>query len=213
MRRLRRAGDPVVCDLRRELTRRRGRAAPRHPAYRPGRSGVRLGRYAGPAGSAIVAMKEHGRTDLIAPLAHALALGIHRLLSWGMLDVPLTIVPAPTRRSAARRRGGDPVDPDGRDRGGRASRHHRRPGAADEGPGPGLGRPEQRGARTQYRRSGADAAVAGAAGADVLLVDDIVTTGATASESVRVLQAAGARVTACAGARCAREHGEGPRSV
>jgi predicted amidophosphoribosyltransferase len=33
-------------------------------------------------------------------------------------------------------------------------------------------------------------------GIEVLLVDDIVTTGATAGESVRVLQAAGARVTA-----------------
>jgi predicted amidophosphoribosyltransferase len=33
-------------------------------------------------------------------------------------------------------------------------------------------------------------------GGELLLVDDIVTTGATARESVRVLQAAGARVTA-----------------
>ena len=33
-------------------------------------------------------------------------------------------------------------------------------------------------------------------GGDVMVVDDIVTTGATASESVRVLQTAGARVVA-----------------
>ncbi len=33
-------------------------------------------------------------------------------------------------------------------------------------------------------------------GGELLLVDDIVTTGATARESVRVLQAAGARVSA-----------------
>jgi predicted amidophosphoribosyltransferase len=31
---------------------------------------------------------------------------------------------------------------------------------------------------------------------DVLLIDDVVTTGATADESVRVLQTAGARVSA-----------------
>ncbi|MGA8328549.1 MAG: phosphoribosyltransferase family protein, partial [Mycobacterium sp.] len=34
------------------------------------------------------------------------------------------------------------------------------------------------------------------AGAEVLLVDDVVTTGATARESVRILQGAGARVSA-----------------
>jgi predicted amidophosphoribosyltransferase len=33
-------------------------------------------------------------------------------------------------------------------------------------------------------------------GRELLLVDDVVTTGATARESVQVLQAAGARVTA-----------------
>ncbi|MGH3633209.1 MAG: ComF family protein, partial [Mycobacterium sp.] len=68
-----------------------------------------LGRYAGARRNAIVAMKDRGRADLIRPLAYALALGIHRLITWGLLDVPLTIVPAPTRRAAARRRGGDPV--------------------------------------------------------------------------------------------------------
>ena len=34
------------------------------------------------------------------------------------------------------------------------------------------------------------------ANAEVLLIDDIVTTGATACESVRILQSAGARVSA-----------------
>ena len=68
-----------------------------------------LGRYAGARRQAIVAMKDRGRIDLTAPLAYALALGVHRLLEWGLLDVPLTIVPAPTRSWAARRRGGDPV--------------------------------------------------------------------------------------------------------
>ena len=68
-----------------------------------------LGRYAGARRRAIVAVKDRGRADLSTPLAHALALGVHRLLIWGLLDVPLTIVPAPTRSWAARHRGGDPV--------------------------------------------------------------------------------------------------------
>jgi predicted amidophosphoribosyltransferase len=68
-----------------------------------------LGRYAGARRAAIVALKEHGRTDLITPLASTLAAALHRLVCWRMLDLPLTIIPAPTRRSAARRRGGDPI--------------------------------------------------------------------------------------------------------
>ena len=68
-----------------------------------------LGRYAGARRRAIVAVKDRGRTDLLTPLSRSLAVGIHRLLQWGLLDVPLTIVPAPTRGWSARQRGGDPV--------------------------------------------------------------------------------------------------------
>ena len=37
------------------------------------------------------------------------AVGLAHLLAWGVVASPLTVVPAPTRRWAARRRGGDPV--------------------------------------------------------------------------------------------------------
>jgi predicted amidophosphoribosyltransferase len=152
-----------------------------------------LGRYAGPRRHAIVALKEHGRTDLIGPLAHALALGIHRLIAWGIVETPLVVVPAPTRGSAARRRGGDPVT---------------RIAAAATGDHPGIAVANLLRMRPGARDSvGLDSAarerniagrirMAGSAPAtDVLLVDDIVTTGATAAESVRVLQAGGTRVT------------------
>src|ERR1700754_3188580 len=79
------------------------------PRVDPGVPVLSLGRYAGARREAIVAVKEHGRADLIAPLAAALQAGLERLLTWGVVGSPLTIVPAPTRRSAARRRGGDPV--------------------------------------------------------------------------------------------------------
>jgi predicted amidophosphoribosyltransferase len=154
-----------------------------------------LGRYAGARRQAILAMKERGRGDLVAPLACALAVGLHRLLAWGMLETPLTIVPAPTRRWAARRRGGDPVSK-----------------VAAEAV---AGHPEIRVVRALRMRalardsvglttSARERNVAGRVllrgepgrllGAEVVVVDDIVTTGATARESVRVLQAAGVRV-------------------
>src|ERR1700752_3392893 len=79
------------------------------PRVDPGVPVLSLGRYAGARREAIVAVKEHGRADLIAPLAAARQAGLEPLLTWGGVGPPLTIVPAPTRRSAARRRGGDPV--------------------------------------------------------------------------------------------------------
>jgi predicted amidophosphoribosyltransferase len=150
-----------------------------------------LGRYAGARREAIVAVKEHGRADLSAPLAVALRAGLERLMVWGVVGTPLTVVPAPTRRSAARRRGGDPVT--------RMSR------SATAGL-PGVDVTQALRMRAMVRDSvglsGADRErnIAGRVkitkpvSGDVVVVDDIVTTGATACESVRVLHIAGARV-------------------
>jgi predicted amidophosphoribosyltransferase len=155
-----------------------------------------LGRYAGARRQAIVAMKDRGRADLSTPLAQALALGVHRLLSWGLLDVPLTIVPAPTRRPAARRRGGDPVTrmatlataghPHIR-----VVRALRIKALARDSAGLGSAARE-RNIAGRVLLTGQRLPASG----EVLLVDDIVTTGATACESVRVLKTAGARVSA-----------------
>ncbi len=161
------------------------------PRVDPGVPVLSLGRYAGARREAIVAVKEHGRADLIAPLAVALHAGLERLLTWGVIGTPLTVVPAPTRRSAARRRGGDPVT--------RMAR------AATAGLG-GVGVVQALRLRALVRDSvglsGADRQrnIAGRVkltkplAGDVFVVDDIVTTGATASESVRVLHIAGAHV-------------------
>jgi predicted amidophosphoribosyltransferase len=153
-----------------------------------------LGRYAGARRQAILATKEHGRGDLVAPLACALAIGVHRLLTWGMVETPLTIVPAPTRRSAARRRGGDPVARLAR----AAVAGHpdvtvvqalRLKALVRDSVGLGTSARERNIAgrvllRGQRPRT------------EVVIVDDIVTTGATARESVRTLRAAGIRVAA-----------------
>ena len=165
------------------------------PRNDPGVPVFALGRYAGPRRNAIVAVKEQGRTDLIAPLAHTLALGIHRLLSWGILDVPLLIVPAPTRRSAARRRGGDPVARMAT----AATRAHpgitvvpalRMRAFVRDSVGLDSGSRE----RNIAGRIALTAHAGDARLAHVLLIDDIVTTGATAAESVRTLAVGGARV-------------------
>ncbi|OBH03925.1 ComF family protein [Mycobacterium sp. E1747] len=153
-----------------------------------------LGRYAGARRAAILALKENGRGDLVTPLARALAVGVHRLLAWGMVETPLTIVPAPTRRSAARRRGGDPVTRLAR----AAVAGHpaiavapalRMRALVRDSVGLGTAARERNvTGRVRLRQAPPRT--------EVVIVDDIVTTGATARESVRELRAAGVRVTA-----------------
>jgi predicted amidophosphoribosyltransferase len=153
-----------------------------------------LGRYAGARRQAILALKEHGRGDLVAPLARALAIGVHRLLTWGMLETPLTIVPAPTRRFAARRRGGDPVS---------RLATEAVVGHPDVIVVPALRMKALARDSVGLRPAARERNIAGrvllrgrAPSTEVVIVDDIVTTGATASESVRVLRSAGVRVAA-----------------
>lgn len=157
-----------------------------------------LGRYAGARRQAILALKERGRGDLVAPLARVLALGVHRLLTWGLVETPLTIVPAPTRRSAARRRGGDPVSRLAR----AAVAGHpdvtvapvlRIRALARDSAGLGTAARERNIAGRVLLRGGP---LIGRPGTEVMVVDDVVTTGATARESVRALRTAGARVAA-----------------
>jgi predicted amidophosphoribosyltransferase len=161
------------------------------PRLDPGVPVFVLGRYAGARRQAIVAVKERGRADLIGPLGTALGIGLARLVTWGVVPGGPVLVPAPTRATSARRRGGDPVarmaklaaGPDGvvvdalrmraftRDSVGLSAAERQRNVAG----------------RVRLRRP-----VEG----EVVLIDDVVTTGATAAESVRVLQTAGARVAA-----------------
>ncbi len=153
-----------------------------------------LGRYAGARRRAILALKERGRGDLAAPLARALAVGVHRLLCWGRAETPLTLVPAPTRRSAARRRGGDPVT-----RLARAAVA----GHPDVAVVPALRMKALVRDSVGLGKSARERNIAGRVvlrgqrpRTEVVLVDDIVTTGVTARESVRTLRAAGVSVAA-----------------
>lgn len=161
------------------------------PRVDPGVPVFALGRYVGARRAAVVAAKEHGRTDLLQPLGLALAQGLARLRRWGLVCPPLTLVPAPTRGSAARRRGGDPVARMAT----AAARWHCgvrveealriRAMTRDS---VGLSPAER------LRNIGGRVRLRGAVTGEVVLVDDVVTTGATATESVRVLRAGGAAV-------------------
>jgi predicted amidophosphoribosyltransferase len=158
------------------------------PRVDPGVPVFSLGRYAGVRRHAIVALKEHGRTDLSAPLGHALGDGLRRLSAWGILDRPVTVVPAPTRRHAARKRGGDPVTRIARRAHLDVVQALRTKAFTRDSVGL-SGADRERNIRNSVK-------LVRPVTGDVVLVDDIVTTGATAAESVRVLQTAGAGVLA-----------------
>ena len=126
-----------------------------------------------------------------------LALGIHRLTSWGILGDAAHGGPGSDPRAAARRRGGDPVTRIA------AARHRGQPAPSPSSrrcaptalvrDSVGLTSTAR---RAQHRRPGAAHRARCRVG-EVLLVDDVVTTGATAREAVRVLHTAGRGSAGC----------------
>lgn len=179
-----------------------------------------LARHAGPPARAVSSYKDRGRSDLARPLGAALATAVDHLRAAGEIaeagERPTVLVPAPASARARRRRGFDHVrdvvdvlaaeltasPPAGpvvvapllevRGRVRDAS------GLGAQARTDNLsGRIRRRPAGTTLRAStGAPDTVAAllSTPATVLLVDDVVTTGATAAECVAVLEAGGLRV-------------------
>jgi ComF family protein len=143
-------------------------------------------RYEGVARQALLALKESGRTDVARPLALSLAPALHRVIAVGV-----EIVAVPTSRIAWRRRGYDPVALLARRAGFDLARvlvHDRRTASQKT-----LGL-EDRAANLHESMS----ARRSLTGRRFVLVDDVLTTGATLSEAARAIRAAGGEVVGAA---------------
>jgi predicted amidophosphoribosyltransferase len=166
--------------------------------------------YEGPVRAALLAYKERGRRDLAGPLGIQLARAVRECVRVQRAPPGRAIlVPVPSASSAAAARGGDHV-----------VRLARRAGAAG-----GLrvargalaltrGVRDSAGLTTGERASnlaGAMAARPVPAERCAVVVDDIVTTGATLRESVRALHAAGWPVLGCAVVAATPRRGERAR--
>lgn len=118
-----------------------------------------------------------------------LAAGLDYLEARGDIPAGCVLVPAPTRPRSARARGGDPVA--------QLCRFSGRP--VREVLALAEGTADQSGLDEAARRANLSGAVrlSGVPAGRVIVVDDVVTTGATLQASVAVLLAAGADVAAC----------------
>lgn len=149
------------------------------------------GRYEHRLRSAVLAYKERGRRELARPLAQLLAL-TPLLSQGGPRAGPVVLVPVPSARAAVRRRGGDHVLHLVRI----AARRWQLPVAPalrlvravrdSAGLGAAARHANLTGAMAAARPPPSDVGVPA-----VVLVDDIVTTGATLHEATRALHAAG----------------------
>lgn len=142
-------------------------------------------RFEGVTGRVLRALKEDGRTDLARDLAPALAAAVAAIGDPGAV-----LVPIPTSRAAYRRRGYRVVDLVAARAGLRIEpllRQTRR--TAD-----------QRGLDQHRRRHNVEGSLVArdAAARRVIVIDDVVTTGATLAEAARALRAAGAEVVGAA---------------
>jgi len=176
------------------------------PSVTRSRPGVWSGlRFEGVAARVVRALKEEGRTGLARHLAPALRAAVDAAeagASGHGGTAPahtVVVVPIPTSRAAYRRRGYRVVELVARHGGLRPARLLAIARATAD----------QRGLdRAGRRRNVARSLVArGATGLRVVVIDDVVTTGATLDEAIRALRAGGAEVLGAATIAATPRHG------
>lgn len=167
--------------------------------------------YAGAPRALVLAHKERGRGGLAGVLGGALAAAAAATLDRaGVSGQPVVLVPVPSTRAARRARGRDPLGELCRV----AVRNLRRAGL------PTRIEPVLRHVRGVRDQAGLSAAAradnlagafaaAGFAGGPVVVLDDVMTTGATLAEAARALRAAGALVHGAAVVAATRRTGPG----
>ncbi|QNE48338.1 ComF family protein [Glaciihabitans sp. INWT7] len=146
--------------------------------------------YDGVVRRVILGFKEQGRTDVARALGVALGGAVDRAVAWDPGELELAV--PPTRRASFRRRGYDPVPVLARATG------LPRPVRA-------LGNLHHRASQKTLDRdqravnlAGSMIASRGLEGRRFLVLDDVLTTGATLAEATRALRAGGAEVVAAA---------------
>ena len=145
--------------------------------------------YEGRVRRVILAFKEQGRTDAAAALSRPLAAAV----AAARAAAPAArLVPVPSSRAAFRRRGYDPVLLLLRHAGLRPLRALRSTGRA------GLAQKSLGVDERAANRVGAFVARGPLTGLDVVLVDDVLTSGATLAEAARAITAAGGSVVGTA---------------
>ena len=174
------------------------------------------GEYAGLLRALVVAHKEHAAYTLLTPLAAALTVACRAAVD---PEGPTLLVAVPSRAAVVRGRGHDPVLRMTR----LAARHLRREGyavqvsrlleqrgtVADQAGLTTAQRLANRSGTMVVRPAARAALVRAARPVSVVVVDDVLTTGATVREAQRALQDAGVRVRAVATVAATRKR-DGP---